>query len=96
MSISPDYYRQEDGTETIDRIRADGDAFAAKHCPPMAQPVVSLAYILGYCLGCARKYRDRAGRKPGNTREADLAKADMYDRFAEYFKGGQDPRSKQQ
>lgn len=55
------------GTEVIDQMVLEDGPVAVRH----------------FCLLNAKKYRARAGKKPGNTAEQDLAKADWYIAYAE-------------
>lgn len=64
------------GRETIDRIRDR----------------LGDALFVGFCLGNAMKYEDRAGRK--DPTEQDLAKARWYRQMAEHVQEGTaDPRA---
>jgi dUTP diphosphatase len=53
------------GTATIDRMVEKHGVEPVRH----------------FCLLNADKYRDRAGKKPGNSEEQDLAKAAWYDNY---------------
>lgn len=54
------------GTEVIDKMVEDDGPEAVRH----------------FCLLNAKKYRARAGKKPGNSAEQDLAKAAWYESYA--------------
>lgn len=63
--------------ETIDRIRLS----------------MAHGWFVGFCLGNAMKYEARAGKKPGESAEADEGKAAWYRQMARHVQGEvSDPR----
>ena len=58
-----DYYKNADGKECID----------------VMEEVFGISQLISFCKIHAFKYRWRAGNKPGNSKEKDLAKADWYE-----------------
>lgn len=50
--------------------------------------------FIAYCTGAAMKYRRRAGSKPGESAEKDIAKASWYEQMVEHVRGvAEDPRA---
>lgn len=65
--------------ETIDKIRNS----------------MSPEMFVGFCLGNAMKYEERAGKKAGESAESDKAKAAWYRQMLAHVQGfGHDPREK--
>lgn len=65
--IRPDHYKAANGKDTIDKIVRQLGERAA----------------IAFCQGNVIKYNDRAGKKPGNSKEQDLEKAAEYGRRSE-------------
>lgn len=62
MVNHPDHYKDENGKECIDYMI---EKFGEE-------------VVIGFCACNAFKYRFRAGKKDGNSKEQDLAKAEWY------------------
>ena len=68
MVNNPIYYKVADGKECIDYMLEE----------------FGIDAVMDFCRVNAFKYRFRAGRKEGNSKEQDLAKAEWYDnKYAE-------------
>lgn len=95
----------DDDFEGHARWRPDpvqGDAVNPAHYKPDGLPEVidQMRLIYGdgvvscYCLCAAFKYRQRAGLKPGQPVEQDIAKARWYEQMRLFILGrGPDPRA---
>ena len=64
MVNHPEHYKDKNGKECIDCMLEEFGVEA----------------VLDFCRVNAFKYRFRAGRKEGNSKEQDLAKAEWYDK----------------
>lgn len=67
--INPEHYKLDGGKQAIDLIRAQ----------------LTHNEFIGFLIGNALKYEIRAGKKPGESAETDLAKAKWYREYLEKY-----------
>ena len=68
--INPEHYKLNGGKQAIDLIREQ----------------LTHNEFIGFLIGNALKYELRAGKKPGESAETDLAKAKWYRDYLEKYK----------